>query len=239
MNIADRVLGTRRVWPPNRDDKEALRVWLQRRFDGIDLQVLDDDEIRKLLELRKKTATEGGGTNMTLLDRSDTKAFEKLVERACSRPNMFSETREREQTNAQIAALAARARRPAPRPRFEEQGAVVLSREWIFDWLNRPDPILEIEHLGFLVFVLGQLENGVALTPGGAIEGGGDYAALIVNHNLGFGVRFDSEQRLGRWRDALDHLDRNKLLEVERRGGELVVRRGRRVLEALKRRAAA
>ena len=91
----------------------------------------------------------------------------------------------------------------------------MLPREWIFDFFDRGQPALWLEHVALLAFCLGQLENGKALTPGGRIDGLGDDAALVVG-KLGLGAKHVDEEGFGRWRYYLDHLHSNQLLRVER-----------------------
>jgi hypothetical protein len=204
----------------------------------IDWSRLGPDERAELHGLVTK-ATTGGGFNVDeRLGQRERVRLERLIEKGASADGVFERARSSAESRARMEVLLARVRRAARRPRWEEQGCVVLPKETAFDWLNRPDPILRVDHLGLLVFALSQLENGVALTPGGRIEGAGDDSALVIDLNYGLGASYvDPDGRL-RWKEGLAHLGRNGWLAVERRGGELRVSRGSRALRAARGREA-
>jgi len=207
----------------------------------VDWKRLDDGEAAELVELTRKGNTPEGFRLAAALSERELRKWEALIEKGAEAPDVFEAARKDADLRADLAQLAARAKRAPKRPRFEQRGCVVLPREIVFDWFALTAPPLEIGDLGLLVFVLGQLENGEALTPGGRIEGAGDDTTLIIDDRLGLGTKADPDARLvGTWRDALAHLGlpENGLLEVERGGGHVRVKRGRLIREALSRRAA-
>jgi hypothetical protein len=196
---------------------------------------LGPGEQLELYELSRE-ACEDGVLSLGRLGKK-VRRWERLVERGADRPGIFEKARADETLRAEIAKVVAEATRPPRRIRYEEPGAVVLPRQWIFEWLARPAPVLWLQHIAVLVFVLAQLENGESLAPGSRIEGSGDDATLVLDPSYGLGATLDPQDRFSRWGKDLDHLARNRLLEVERQGREVRIRRGRRVLETAKRRA--
>jgi hypothetical protein len=205
----------------------------------IDWDRLDDNEAGELVELTRKADDRVEGFRLNRLSAKELRRWESLVEVGADAPGVFASAREEAELRAATAELAAQARRPSPRPRYEEAGAIVLPRGLTFDLLTQKGETLWIEHLGLLVWTLAALENGVALNPRGRIEGGGDDAVLVIDMSMGIGVKFHDDETMGRWLEYFAHLGTLELLRVERRGRELLVGRGRLVLEAASRRAGA
>ncbi len=198
---------------------------------------LDEDETYELAELVRKAHDSAGGLAWSRLSRRELSKLERLIEKSCGSRDVFAQVREQFELRTRAAELRKRAARPPRRPRWEEDGAVVLPRE-LFDWLNRPDPILELTDIALYVLMLFQLENATPLTPGGRLEGMGDDCAVVVDTRLGIGMKFDPDARFAHWQKDLEHLERNGLLALERRGHELLVRRGRRAIAVAKGRQA-
>ena len=154
---------TRRHAPP-REHVAATKNAIARATGGlaegglrVDFKRLDAPAQRELIEL-SRSAADGGGFNVDRLGPR-AKRWEELVERGADADGIFERTRADLSLRARAQELVRRARKPVRRPRWEEDGAVVLPQETVFDWLNRPAPILHLTHLGILVFVLGQLET--------------------------------------------------------------------------------
>ena len=198
----------------------------------VDLALLGGHEQHELhaLVLKIAAGSEQGvvRTSASYLDERDRKRYEALVEKAAELPGHFAKQRDDATMRTKLRELARRVNQPPPRPRYEEPGAVVVPRETVFEFVR--DGILWVEHLGLFVFLLGQLENGEALSPGARVEDG----ALVVNRT-GLGVRFFDEDcaAAAAWRRHLDHLVANHLLAVEAKGQELWIRRGPRALAVI------
>jgi hypothetical protein len=223
---------------PSSERLSSVRDEIARRTAGlpdgslyVDVQRFDDDEARELCTLTDQLFRSAP------LDERDQARWNELVEQGADRPGRFAKLADERTLRSQMRELAARARRPAPQPKpqFEQPGTLILPA-FLFAWLKRQPPAIHLEHLGLLSFVLLQLEAGECLMPHGRLEGD----ALVISTQYGLGSRFDPSHRFGKWQAALEHLATNDLLRVERRGGEIFVRRGRRLLDAAaKRRAAA
>jgi hypothetical protein len=133
-----------------------------------------------------------------------------------------------------LKSLAVKARRPGPRARWEEPGAVILPRKWAFEYLNTG--VLWMEHIALLVLLLTLFENQEPLGFGIEFEEGGE--VLVLDTNLFPPGQLDPDSRFSNWRDTLQHLVANRFFETASRGPTMRVRRGTRVIEATKRRAA-
>jgi hypothetical protein len=208
------------------------------RVDPSHIQNLDLNERHELVSLTSKIGRDESGqpagTNLNRLSPKERRRWEALIEGATLNPGHFQHQREQADTNATLEALARKSRTPHRESWQPPVGAVVLLSEDLLSHLDRPDPALWLSDLGVLVFLLVQLENGIALSPGARFEGAGDELALVLDRRLGLGVRFDPEGELGGWEKRLKHLARNSWLLIEDRGPEVRVRRGKRTLRAVK-----
>jgi len=198
----------------------------------LDPDRLDDDERERFAELARKATTDERGVNLSPLGKRDRAALERLLGKAAGEEGLIERRREEAAATAKIRELAERAVRPPARPRFEERGAVILPRA-VFEQLR--GGYLWIEHVGLLAFIVAQLENGVCLAPQGRYEDD----ALVIDHGWGLAGSADGDGSFGRWKQIIEHLERNAWLDVERSGRQWRIRRGRRLREAAKARAAA
>lgn len=230
----------RRTWRVPREQLAPIEATLFRVY-GLqaDTGLLEEREQAELVEFAQVAATDGGGgLNLTQLPERDRRKFERLVAKAAAKPSDYFDTTRRDAAAfAKVRELAVRARRPEARPRWEERGAVVLSREVAFDWFRQPEPILHVEHLGLLVFLAGMFENGEAHGRTARFEGAGDELTLVVDANLGLGAAssFDADGSIGRgWRRYLEHLEANGFFVVERNGRTWRIKRGPRAVALTK-----
>jgi hypothetical protein len=197
---------------------------------------LDPGEQDELVALARKAGRgdEGPRIDLGQLSAKEAGRWEGLVEQATDQRGAFENLR----LDHELRATAARARQEASkapaRPRFEERGAVVLPREVVFEWADRPQPILWVIHYGILVFLLGQLESGKALVPHGRVEGEGDESVLVIRRDLGLGAKYDPDSMLRGWEAAVRHLAQAELLTLDQQGTELRVGRGPRILDVMR-----
>jgi hypothetical protein len=208
----------------------------------IDTRLLDEDEQVDLVRLTRLIAAgaESGAvrSDPRYLDKSDRTRYEQLVEKAAAKPNHFARMRKDRAQMRKIADLAAKANRPPARPRFEEQGCVVLPKA-VHDDVGR-EGALWIEDVAVLWYVLSQLETGELLTPRAKFESDGDELALVIDRTYGLiAGAHNPEGNLQQWKASLDNLARIDWLAVETRGRDLVIRHGPRALEAIRMRESA
>ena len=134
---------------------------------------------------------------------------------------------EDERVRGRIVELARRVR-PQERQFIEEPGSVRIPAE-LHKWLSRPDPILEVGHVGVAVLMLCMLENGRAVFPGGQVEGEGGERVVVIPRGTSLG-KFDPSSAVMSYLDSiLDHLAANRWLTVERQSGERRVGYGARM----------
>lgn len=191
-------------------------------------QTLSPVQATELVTLTRK-ADSREGFALSRLDDDERARWEDLVEKGSGKIGHFSEYRKAARMRAAFADLAARARRPSRRPRFEEEGSVRLPAAVFSQLEQHPRPALTIPTIGLLVFVLSMLENGQSLTPHGTIEGTGDAAKLVIDASYGLGARFGE---VPRWQKRLAHLDSIGWLKVEEDRRIIRVARGPRALRA-------
>jgi hypothetical protein len=223
----------RKTWETSTESLRNAARPFERVF-GVrcDPERLDDDEREQFAELARKATSEERGVNLSPLGRRERAALERLLEKAAGEADLFERRREEAAATARIRELAERAVRPSARPRFEERGAVILPRA-VFEQLR--GGYLWVEHVGLLAFVVAQMENGVCLAPQGRYEDG----SLVIDHGWGLTGSCDGEGTFSRWKQIIEHLERNAWLDVERSGRQWRITRGRRLREAGKARAAA
>jgi hypothetical protein len=207
---------------------EALEVEQQHDLVGLLAKARPDDEGEPNVGVRRLH-------DLDLLSKKDRRKLEELVERAADvEPGLFEREREAAERSAEMERLAVEARRPSARLRYEERGAVVLPKLWAFDLLR--DGYLHVSHLSLLVVLLGQFEAGETIAPRGRFEDGGE--TLVLTRSGPLPVAADEDQRvLAGWPRLLDHLVVCDFFDVQRRGNETRVRRGKRLLELNERRA--
>jgi hypothetical protein len=192
---------------------------------------LNEEEQVELLQLAVNARTRRG-IEVERLNERDRSRYEQIVEKAARRPGVFQALRqERElvQLRRALEPIAREARKPPRRIDVHEPGSITLPKDVCFDAFDTDEPYLWISTLGMLAFVVSQLENGACLAPNGRVEGAGDDAALVIDKRKGFGIRFDGDEQRLTWRDDLDHLAANDMLDLEEIRGSLYIRRGARL----------
>jgi hypothetical protein len=220
--------------------------WLNLTQAGLrpDAGLLDVAEGARVVSLVRKAslpADEGagarGGWDRTVLSADEARELEALVAKASGREGVFDEAREEAEMESKLAALAARARRRPARPRVEEAGAIVLAREWAFDFLRGRGPILYPEHLALFMAIAAQLENGEPLNPSTCrveVEDGRPVLIVTGAYARPFGI----SDSIFNWKVLLDHLQTNRFVTVARNGNMTTIGYGSRVTQYLERRAA-
>jgi hypothetical protein len=231
----------RRKQRPNNDQLRQVAMSLQRWVaigsHELDWSRLSDDEAATVVELHAKIR-EGEEPGITRSDPRhlgdrDRRRYERLVAKAFGRrDDLFEKAEEEAKMKTKLAELAYRVARPPARPKWEEQGAVVLRPLWVGPWVR--DGVLFVEHIALLVIVLAQLEAGVAFAPRARI----DRDALVINTTFG-PIGADRTDVIWDWQPLLKHLAANRLLAIEPVGNEWRIRRGPRVLEIIEGRRAA
>jgi hypothetical protein len=205
-----------------------------------DLTKLSDEEQRDLLDLVKKASAsedpDVDAFNPDKLGKRDRGKLERLVEKGSGAPNAFKESCADAAFRAEIAEIAKEAMKPERRPKWEEEGAVVLPKQWCFDFVR--DGVLWVDHVGLLVTMLAWFESA-ELPPrlwGASFEQQAGDLVLVVDSVL-FGLGAVSEEGVPGWKRTFDHLVTNNFFEVERRGKEWRIKLGSRTLAARKARA--
>jgi hypothetical protein len=201
---------------------------------------LSRDERKQLVELSGKIAHRRG-VDVSRLGRKERPVWEALIEKAARLPGFFAAARDEKEARhfaSEMAKLAVEVRKPRRRVDLHEPGSLTLPRLWSFGWFAEADPVLWISHVGLLVFLWAQFENGECIIPGGHFETDDTgQLTLYINRKVGLGKQFDGdEQRLG-WMDRVEHLADNTFFVTERSGGFLTVKLGSR-LRAVRREAA-
>ena len=129
MNVAEKVSSRRRrVSTPQRAEllaacDEVTRLTGLRR---LKLNRLDETEQFALLDLRRKFATEGGGTNLAALDKGEQRKLEELTEKLAGDPGHFERERNEASLRAQVNKLARRALKPPRRLRYEQADSITI-----------------------------------------------------------------------------------------------------------------
>jgi hypothetical protein len=199
---------------------------------------LDAPEQHELAELVRKAKGDDNGDagaaarrhlDLALLSKKDRQKLERLIEKSADAEGAFSRERDEAETRTQMAALAQRAR-VQTRPRYEEEGSVVLPRQF-FEHLR--DGINQAGELLAFIYVMGQLEGGEAFGLRCQIEGD---ALVLDQHGSLAPPGGDPDSHLGNARQALEHLARNGYLALSRTGKKTYIRRGSRWLTAVERR---
>jgi hypothetical protein len=207
-------------------------------IEDVRLTRLDPAEQHELVELVKlgETRPESGvGFDWDRLGNRRGRFEELLAAAAGLERDWFARQREEADLLGQFRELAAEARRII-RPRYDEPGSLRLPRV-AFEHMALPQPALTIEQLGLLALIGLSLENMTCICPMGRIEDKGDDAALVLNTTYGVGMTLSvAPDGYIEWRRDLDHLEKNRWVVIERRGQELHVRRGKRLIDATRRR---
>jgi hypothetical protein len=111
----------------------AYRLWKLR----LDTSRLSADERAELSDLA--VAASGERTDLSLVEtlpKSDRRKLEKLIERSSGNEGWFDQQREQATLSVKLRQLAAAARRPARRIRYEQEGAVVLPARLVRAYLE-------------------------------------------------------------------------------------------------------
>ena len=193
-----------------------------------DRKRLADDERPELIRLTL-TGTEGGGFSLARLDKKEVGRWETLVEKATGKQpgSVFERARDLAHLEREMRKLAVAARKPPRKPKFEEEGAVVLPRG-IFEWLR--DGVIWLDDVAVLCFLLSIWESGETTS---TITFDGQ--TLVVDTRKGLGVLDPAEQFLS-WKKTLESLDRVALVSLEKRGALWRVERGTALLQMLRER---
>lgn len=191
----------------------------------IDVSRLSRDEAHELADLQKKlTRREGYEASpspwfsFSRLTGQERDRWRLLVGRAAGDETLLDRRDEDTSFRKRCIELARRTR-PIERSLFVEPGSVTLPKEVVFDWLERPDPVLELSHLGLLVAVLAMLENGQSVVRPGRVEGEGPDRMLLLRS--GSLAKLDPEGHVTTYASKIfTHLARNGLVTFSEQAGE-------------------
>jgi hypothetical protein len=225
--IVDRMKRDRGWMPVTREALAACRDQVARRTVGlveggvrIDAALLDDDEVRKLVEL---TQSEDALTN------GDRRKWETLVEKSAGTPDLFEKRRKQAAMAVKLKELGRRALRPKA-PTAEGEKSLILA---LHGQIKRHT--LHLDRVGILVTILGQLYAAEPLGPHSRIEREGDQVVLVASHLFGV-LSMDHDPRgeaTVRWQEAVRQLAKNNWLDVVE-GAEWRISLGSRALRALR-----
>jgi hypothetical protein len=196
------------------EQTRAARATITRRTGfRVDVRRLDARQQGDLVSLASKQ--EHGDP----LDHDEQRRWETLVEIAADKRGFFAAARGIAAQAAKLREGEIKARRPKPRPLWEEQGAVTLPAV-VFDHLA--NGVLWVDDLAALVYALAQLERGELLSRQARFDG----ETLVLRRDYGlFAADHDPEGRIG-WKETLNNLDRVGWLDVTYQAGEVRIRRG-------------
>jgi hypothetical protein len=199
-----------------------------------DLGALSPTELRDLHSLvRLASATENADADRfdpDLLSKRNRRKLEALVEQSAGKPGAFQHDRDMADVRREAAEAVRGTMKPGRRPRWEENGAVVLPKQWAYDYLDQG--ILFVEHVGLLVAFLSFFENAQlpGRVAGAHFERDGDVLVLAVDH-LEFGLDQLTDEGM-QWQRLFDHLVQVGFFEAERHGRTSRIRLGKRALAA-------
>jgi hypothetical protein len=204
--------------------RESAELFLKQRHHGVDIDRLDDDQVRELLDVIDKVKVDGG-TNFKRLSRKERRRFEALTERACLlAPGAFQRERDEANLRDKAAALAKRAAQIAAPTPHREQAFIGQLGEGL------REGSIDIEDVATLIAVLAALLEGQGLAPYSTVSGG----ELVVDRR--YGVAPASRDEIGvlaRWQGNLQWLADAGYLEVERNGANYSIRVGAKTRAAL------
>jgi hypothetical protein len=204
--------------------RESAELFLKQRHHGVDIDRLDDDQVRELLDLIDKVKVDGG-VNFKVLGRKERRRYEQLVERAALlAPGAFQRERDEVALRSKAATLAKRAARLAvPTPQREQAFLGQLGEDL-------REGAIDIEDIAVLIAVLGSLFEGEGSAPGSSVSGG----ELIVDRRYGVApASRDENGFLSRWEPSLQWLGEAGYLAVERSGPNYSIRVGAKTRAAL------
>lgn len=217
MNLATRGRGRDRG-APSSDTlaavKNQITVVTSGYGDGygglrVDWDELSADERRELVALTQE-ADDEDGFSLTRLGRK-LRRWEALVEKATGADGLFSESREWAEIKRQVAELHRETAR-LPISRKEEKGLLAELGEQV------RGGYLHGDHVALLALLLVAFESGLPLGRG-RFEGSGANAVLAIDANMGLiSEAMDDNGVFVRWRQILEHLERNAWVAVERNG---------------------
>jgi hypothetical protein len=218
-------------WAPPREQLLAVRDQIARGLGlRVDLDRLDKGEQVELVEFAGRVSD---GTEyrverdrVPLAQLPERERFERLVETAAGLERGDLKKQRKAAELKQKIDEATWPLRRKRRPRWEEPGSVILPRE-VYEHVR--DGVLWAEHQLLFVLVAQQLENGTGLAPSAIVEDDaeGD-PVLVVDSNLGVLGGDRTEGGLPRWKQHLEHLEKNHYLAVERTGHVWRIRYGTR-----------
>jgi hypothetical protein len=201
----------------------------------VDTDRLDADELNELSALVNKVTHASEVRNDGLdvrtwdvgaLDRKETKRWERLIEKGADMPKMFKKRREAEQIETLKTELFEHARlasRPK-RVKWLEQGTIQVPAA-VFDWLLDHETDFGLPELGFVIWILGVLDNKIELL---GTHFDGDELVIADMQRGGVGGRdVDPEQIvMPRRMQILDNLAVANLLTVKKAGPTWRISRG-------------
>lgn len=239
MSLTDALRKDRHRQPRALDGDERDRVLSQisRSTTGLrpDIGRLTPGEQRELLELVRQIQ-EGAERNVTrfspaFLPDSDRLRWEALVEKAADTAGVFQRQREEEDLKTKMAALAARARRPAQKPALLPAGTVVLQPEFLEDVR---DGFLWLGHAAVIVALQAQFETATSWSPHGYFEGSaatGDLTLVFESTYGPFGAALGEDgENFAAWKLWLEELEQREWFEVDRSSLHWRITRGPRAL---------
>src|SRR5205823_6228013 len=140
----------RRRRRPSSDALAGVRAEIVRRFGvrlkAADLDQLDDDAAREVVELVRRLHSE----SREPLSGKERAKLERLIGEAAGVADLFARRREAQAAESKFAELARRAKLPGSRPLVEQPGSVRIPAV-AFAHLDRPDPAFFVSELGLLV----------------------------------------------------------------------------------------
>jgi hypothetical protein len=202
---------------------------------------LSETELDELVELvRRKRALARGRPDAEELTDAETRTYERLVGKAAGDPQMFERKRSDKAAHAKLAELKEE-RRVASLPRrpvYAEPGSIELPRS-VFQFLtaasNHSGQHWGVTEVGLLATILLSFENRVPIVKSGQfVEESGELVLVCPSEikpvNRVEGSSVDANGGLN-VQGSLVTLARNGWLELERSGGEIRIRLGRRAKE--------
>ena len=210
---------------PSGEKLDELRDEVARRTAALsdgslrpDLSKLDDGEARELFELT---------TSETALSEKQRARWEYLVERGAAREGLFARLRDFDAIQREARELhRGIARRPFTRK--EERGLFAELADQI------EGGFLNAEHVAVVAMLLISFQSAKPFGKKQRFDVVGGESVLVIDANWGLiSDSLDDVGMFARWRQILEHLERNAWVTVERRGPEWSIRLGVRATRAL------
>jgi hypothetical protein len=200
--------------PPSPDVRRGVTNAIYRllrlrvRWDNLDVA-----DQRALVDLAREADGEHG-IQLATLPAKKRKRFEQLSAKAAGLPaDHFEQRRKDAQLRAAMAEIGRQAKTPPRRVRLEQEGSIVLRKEWVFDFVARG--VLWPTHVALLVYVMAIFENGAVPKPAPGIDYDG--RALTVDTGR-TAIPPDPGDSFAGWKSLLEHLATNKFIDLEKQG---------------------